>query len=241
MKDVFDVVVQQSKKIAKHYPISHGQDKTVMILTDKWDYDTFRKYEKKLLNHAIQDGIWYIFLLVTDYGYTQIPFLPNDRNSIRHLNGEKIEDDLTYEDILDMLCKNPFEYSISGGTWQQHEQEHYSFDPDELCWEKYSLLKGKSYGKIWKNDLKRFLKSVSWIADESRSVLKPQARVLDAPTGKLNIFGKSMEWDVSFDEDGDSQYVLLQKALDRFVVECEKHMGGNDDKKYSISQRRNTM
>lgn len=223
LKDVFDVVVQQSKKIAKHYPISHGQDKTVMILTDKWDYDTFRKYEKKLLNHAIQDGIWYIFLLVTDYGYTQIPFLPNNRNALKHLDIEKIEEDLTYEDILDMLCKNPFEYSMSGGTWQQHEQEHYSFDPDELRWEKYSLLNGNSYGKIRKNDLKRFLKSVSWIADESRTMLVSQVRTLDAPTRELRIFGKTIEWDAGVGEDSDSQYALLQKDLDRFVLECEKH------------------
>lgn len=226
LKETFDIVVQQSKKIAKHYPISHGQDKTVMILSDKWDYDTFRKYEKKLLNHAIRDGIWYIFLLITDYGYTQIPFLQNNRNALQHLEGEKIEDDLTYEDVLDMLCEYPVEYSIGGGTWQPHERVHYSFDADELCWEKHSLMEEDICGNIKENDLKRFLENISWIAGESRTMMKPQMEVLDAPTRELRIFGKTIEWNVGFDEDSDRQYTLLQKALDRFVAECEKNIEG---------------
>lgn len=224
LKETFDIVVQQGKKIAKHHPISHGQDKTVMILADKWDYDTFRKYEKELLNHAIQDGIWYIFLFVTDYGYAQIPFLPNDRNALKYLEGEKIEDDLDYEDMLDMLCEYPFEYSMNGGTWQPHERVHYSFGADELRWEKHSLIGEDIYGNINENDLKRFLKSISWIASESRSMLKPQMQVLDASTRELKICGKTIEWNEAFDEDSDSQYRLLQKALNRFVAECEKYV-----------------
>lgn len=219
LKETFDIVVQQSKKIAKYYPISHGQDKTVMILSDKWDYDTFRKYEKKLLNHAIRDGIWYIFLLVTDYGYTQIPFLPNNRNDLKHLEGEKIEDDLTYDDMLDMLYEYPFEYSMSGGTWQPHERVHYSFDADELRWEKHSLIGEDICGNIMEKDLEQFLKSMSWIADESQTMLKPQTQVLDAPTRELRIFGKTIKWNAGLDGDTDRQYTLLQKALDRFVAE----------------------
>lgn len=223
LKGVFDVVIKQSKKIAEHYRNCHGQEKTVMILTDKWDYDTFRKYEKKLLNHAIQDGIWYIFLLVTDYGYTQIPFLPNDRNAISHLDGETIEDDLAFENILDMLQEYPFEYSMSGGTFQPFESVHYRFDIYSFCWEKHSLREGDAYGKIWEKDLKQFLKSISWITIERQSIIKPQVWALDLPTRKLNIFGRTIEWDAAFDEDGDRQYALLQKALDRFVAGCEKH------------------
>lgn len=226
LKETFDIVVQQSKKIAKYYPISHGQDKTVMILSDKWDYDTFRKYEKELLNHAIRDGIWYIFLLVTDYGYTQIPFLPNNRNDLKHLEGEKIEDDLTYEDMLDMLCEYPFEYSMSGGMLQLNEYAHYHFDARKNCWERYSPKDGDIFGRIWKNDLKRFLKSVSWITDEKCSMLKPQMQVWDAPTRELRFFGKKIKWNAGLDGDTDGQYALLQKALDQFVTDCEKHAGG---------------
>ena len=54
---------------------SHGE-KQVTVLTDKWDVSVFQKYEWDFLNSALMDKVQYIFLLVTDYGITVIPFLP---------------------------------------------------------------------------------------------------------------------------------------------------------------------
>lgn len=54
-------------------------EKTVIILTDKWDIDRFRRYyERDFMRYAMRDNVLFIFLLVTDYGVSTIPFLPWD-------------------------------------------------------------------------------------------------------------------------------------------------------------------
>lgn len=67
--------------------------KIVMVMTDYWDLKQFRNYEKEMLNYALNDGIWYIFLLVTDYGCTQIPFLPDTKTAFLGISREPIEDE----------------------------------------------------------------------------------------------------------------------------------------------------
>jgi hypothetical protein len=85
----FTTIMRHSDKICvmNHHP------KTIFLLSDKWNNETFKRYEKRLLEYTLSHNVWYIFLLVTMYGYTQIPFLPNDREKIQNLRYEEIEED----------------------------------------------------------------------------------------------------------------------------------------------------
>ncbi len=128
LNDAFKAMQAQSIKIANKFGPDSDIQKTVILLTDKWDHQKFLKYEKDFLHHALRNKIWYIFLLVTDYGYTQIPFLPNDKSVLRRIEEEVVEDEITFEDMLELLRKYPFEYQRSGGTWNLYKSETYHFD-----------------------------------------------------------------------------------------------------------------
>lgn len=67
---------------------SNGE-KQITVLTDKWDLSVFHKYERDFLISALRDKVQYIFLLVTEYGITDIPFLPQGFR----FNGLIIDDD----------------------------------------------------------------------------------------------------------------------------------------------------
>ncbi len=92
LKTVLDRVKLQSERMAAHYGGQENVEKTVIVLTDKWNHSLFKMYEEDFLNHALQDGIWYIFLFVTDYGCTQIPFLPNDRRIFHRYQGQRLDE-----------------------------------------------------------------------------------------------------------------------------------------------------
>lgn len=60
--------------------------KAVMIFTDKWDWPTFhRKFELPFLRYALEDNVLFIFLLVTDYGVSRIPFLVRNHRELDDL------------------------------------------------------------------------------------------------------------------------------------------------------------
>ncbi len=57
--------------------------KTVMVFTDKWDWPTFhRKFEFPFLRYALENNVLFIFLLVTDYGVSRIPFLARNHREL---------------------------------------------------------------------------------------------------------------------------------------------------------------
>lgn len=218
---VLNIVLRQSRKIADKYGNDEDTLKTVMVLTDKWDAAEFKKYEKELLRYTLRNGVWYIFLLVTEYGYTQIPFLPNNRNALRRLREENIEDDVTMEDLLMLLDGNPVKYRRTGGTWQPYGDAEYTFDVAGLRWRKESLKEKLRTGQINKRACKRFLESTSWIADIAGDIV-PKTRTLDCSSCTLRMYGKSIEWDDGFaDGNGDERIIKLQESINRLIEACE--------------------
>ena len=56
----------QCEKMIRCYP--RHVDKTVMILTDKWDAPLFKgDYAGTFINYANRENIVFIFLLITDF------------------------------------------------------------------------------------------------------------------------------------------------------------------------------
>lgn len=94
LRKVLDNVEQFCRDVETHFDPS--VDKTVLVLTDKWDDTLFdREYKQIFLRYAMEDNILFLFVLVTDFGMTPIPFLPWKRSSAEgkamHTKGEYYE------------------------------------------------------------------------------------------------------------------------------------------------------
>ena len=70
-------------RIIAEFPPDETETKTLVLVTDKWNRNIFRRYEATFLYYAICENIWPVFLLAADYGYTEIPFLPHNREALR--------------------------------------------------------------------------------------------------------------------------------------------------------------
>jgi len=63
--------------------------KTAVLLTDQWDGPLFQEaYESDFLCFALRYNIFILFVLVTDYGVTRIPFLAQDSSELEQLRGK---------------------------------------------------------------------------------------------------------------------------------------------------------
>ena len=62
-------------------------EKCAVLLTDKWDAAEFEEYEQSFRYLAMNRNFWFIFLLATKYGCTEIPFLPPELYSFTRLGG----------------------------------------------------------------------------------------------------------------------------------------------------------
>ncbi len=219
LNEAFKEMQAKSFKIAKKYGMDKSVQKTVILLTDKWNNNTFRKYEKYFLNHALHDDIWYIFLLVTDYGYTQIPFLPNTKSILRSIEDNLVEDDITFEDMIELLREYPFEYQYMGGSWDRYKSKAYCFDCYELLWYRNDLY-GKTKGYIPEKYLRLFLENAIGITNINKVSFR-YINAIDAPVNRLNIFGKTIEWDILDNMDYYMKKTIV--SLLKLIDECEKN------------------
>ncbi len=220
LKDVFEEAIRHSESVVKEFDDS-VRDKTVIIVTDKWDIKTFRLYEKKMLNYAVRDGIWFIFLLVTDYGYTDIPFLPYDRNALLNYREIGIQEDIAIDEMLEALRYDPIEYEIDMGTLARNESKHYIIGLE--MWERRSLFETDAKGVTDKRELNHFLESVSWIYEIKEDKIE-RIVALDDAVCKLRIFGKTIVWDfAACGEEGYSRFSDLLGAINKLIEKCEKH------------------
>ena len=219
-------IQSQSRKMA----VLPGE-KTVFLLTDKWNAATFRDYEVEFLNHAIRDNIWYVFLLVTDYGITRIPFLPGNRKSFLYSGIRGAEADVSFMEMVDYLHDEPMTYHIDAGTLSQFDVTEYLFDTCRMVCRKHHLLEGTSRCEISENALNRFLQSAAWLYGENLQ-LEPKEMpfVCDRGHHQLQIFDQTIDFDLSYtDKSGsysdDRVAMLVEKLkneLDVLIRSCEK-------------------
>lgn len=226
------ILLDQSDKIATAYSGNDPRDeKTVVFLTDKWDIRVFRKYERKFLEYSTSCSISYIFILVTDYGCTPIPFLPYDRSIERNITDYKaVVDDIpdSQEPIDRRLCNQvqylleefPFTYSSNGGTWDRLKNININFDIRNMEWTKSSFVGEPVKGKIKKRALDRFAMSLGWLMDPDAEPPKQINNYLDAGTSKLSVFGWNISWNVGY-EEGNEPLNRVIGAINSFMNECE--------------------
>ena len=219
-------IQSQSRKMA----VLSGK-KTVFLLTDKWNATTSRDYEVEFLNHAIRDNIWYVFLLVTDYGITKIPFLPGNRDAFRRCGIRGAEADVSFLEMVDGLHDAPMTYHSDAGTLNKYDVTEYLFNTDRMVCRKRHILEGTSCSIISEKALNRFLQSAAWLYGENL-LLEPKEVpfVCDRGHHQLQIFGKTIDFDLTYTDKSGSYYddwvaMLLEKLkneLDVLIQSCEK-------------------
>ena len=130
LNDVLKAALVWAEEIKKHNDPDEFKDSldippyehaAAFILTYKWDAVAFRKLEERFLEYAAC-GIWFVFILVTDYGCVQIPFLPNNRNLIievpRYEGEEEQFKSLIYTVSNDsLLYESKSIFDLTNKTW----------------------------------------------------------------------------------------------------------------------------
>jgi hypothetical protein len=110
------------EQVRKSLPLD--DEKTVVLLTDKWDGPLFhKKYEMDFLRYSLNNNILFIFLLVTDYGVSRIPFLCKNRKELIDLIRRRIviEDVNPEDETLALLrehypCRYMEEQNVQNST-----------------------------------------------------------------------------------------------------------------------------
>jgi len=198
----------------------HHQEKTTVILTDKWDAKIFAKYEKAFVRYVCKYNNFPIFFLVTDYGYTQIPFLANDRDKAREL---LLDEDVDRNEAVRLFNDLPVEYIEQGSVFNVGHRSEYTFYFKERVWEldRVYTENGMLSGTIPDRAVKQFFKDVLWIANAGDKELYAN-RSFDSTSYALNIFGKKLCWDVSAtDANGDPRFIKLSKAINKLIESLE--------------------
>ena len=73
LEDVLDAMGTWAKEADSSYP--SAKDKIALLLTDKWN-DAFEAYEQTFRYLAMNKGFFFLILLGTRGGISEIPFLP---------------------------------------------------------------------------------------------------------------------------------------------------------------------
>lgn len=195
-------------------------DRTTVILTDKWDVKTFAKFEKAFTRYACLYDIFPIFLLVTDYGYTQIPFLPNDRKKLHELVPD-VESER--KDALWLFNEVPVEYIEQESVFKVTERFEYTFYFNDRRWECKRPHCGMMGGTFSDITAKMFFKDVLWIADAKGKEIYPDSKGVDTKSYALYVFGKKVFWDTAaIDSNGDPRFVKLNESMKMLISSLKK-------------------
>ena len=219
LEAVLREAIRHSEDVVKCCP--QYSERTTVVLTDKWDVKTFAKYEKAFIRYACLHDIFPIFLLVTDYGYTQIPFLPNDRKKLHELIPDV---DTDGEDALRLFNEVPVEYIEQGSAFNVTERFEYIFFFKDRRWECKRPHCGMVSGTFSDITAKMFFKDVLWIAEAKGKEIYPDSKGIDTKSYALYVFGKKVLWDdAAIDSNGDPRFIKLNEAVKMLISSLKRN------------------
>lgn len=210
-KDVFseflgicvgETKLQQALEAVRRYcentkKLPSQDEKTVVLLTDKWDGTIFReKFELGFLHYALENNILFIFLLVTDYGIIRIPFFARNRADLNELQERNyyIEKEYTGVTALNILKQSaPCTYERHSGTWAIGNNEFYSFDFNTMRCEIESAGKIQ-IKKIPKSAALKFAAVFYEFLKQPDKANVDSTLVLDAGYCRAKVFDVCFEW-----------------------------------------------
>lgn len=216
----------QCKKMIKCF--NNEIDKTVLILTDKWDSPKFRKkYATLFVNYAYNHNIVFVILLVTDFGVRRIPFTiseridlfrgrgwwieppSNEKRDKKALTKLKMLDDCIYEFRSSVLISGRGSYRCIIDFKKMQYICESLVDPDL-----------KEQGKIPESALNKFAQRVIGISEwPGPGYVEDYSKALDYTLNIFEIFGKHFEWTDFTDIENDHPVCLrLQTAINKLLA-----------------------
>jgi len=223
LKGNFTRMDKQCRRMIKAFSGDPNTHMTVMLITDKWNPKSFEDYEEAFIDYAVNYGICFIFLLVTDYGYTWIPFLPYYSSELKALKGMLHKNSLSYEELLDKMDDEPVIYRSSPSTWliNLEKPQEYVFDFRRLRWEKYGGINGREEGRIPLKAARRALSNFDALLNTGAE-LKPSLSARDAGFYSFDFNGKHIEWtgaELAVNEQ--SVYSKITEELSVLIAACK--------------------
>ena len=173
IRSVLDKAENQCENMIKAIP--YHVHKTILILTDKWDDPLFRtNYAGTFINYAYKYNILFMFLLVTDFGVSRIPFLSWDRRKMYNRGfgdvewGARHTEKEMYENLMEKLDSGYLSYVEEYRNGDDHGHSIGRFEFDLLhqafyldTFDSDSGVPDRKSGKIPERAVKRFLETVS--------------------------------------------------------------------------------
>lgn len=229
--DIMVATNSQCKKMIDKYDKKNDNviDKTILILTDKWDAPRFReKYAPDFINYAYNHNIVFVILLVTDMGILRIPFIPSDRTELcdrRRCRVEALKYKKRDKNALTKLQK------FDGCIYEVHEnlpafrhKASFRFTVDfkkmlYIC-EDLNKSDSQEQGKIPRSVLNRFAQRVIDISKKTGPIPGPgytedYSRPSSYTFRIVDIFGKHFEWlDGQDNPAGEKLATALKTLLD---------------------------
>lgn len=219
LKSVLNKAEDQCEKMIRRYP--RHVDKTIMILTDKWDAPLFKSdYAGTFINYANRENIVFIFLLVTDFGVKRIPFLTWNRRKLldrgswnvawgaRHRAKEELVT------AMDNLIKHGrcmyWKHSKNADNRKNDFHCKFDFELQEYSFERKTGLK---YGEIPVRALEKFAVAVREYADLPETLYEKTGEETDSDLHVAEIFGRQLVWY----KTEDPFYTKLEKAFDNLM------------------------
>ena len=128
LKAVLSAILEQCQRMSQRF--NRNEVKTVLLLTTKWDSLLFRNdYEKAFLHYAAYENVIFTFMLATDYGLSEIPFLPWDEEKLGRVLEEYRRAASQEEEALEALFRRDYlEYRTMTYEVMGISTEIYEFD-----------------------------------------------------------------------------------------------------------------
>lgn len=219
LETVFAKALQHCRRMENSFPAE--QQKSVIILTDKWNDPVFRKkYEREFLQVSLRQNVLFVFLLVTDHGVVRIPFLAENWYELGELQKRnyRIEPfDIRERERLRMVVEEfpVCRYCSNGGTWRQYEDQKFIFDLKRcVCCIRtgHPLDADVELRQVPEKAVRDFVEEV-WPLCNSQDVPAP-VQALDAGTYEASVFGNTFRWSAA---DDDKFYKGLSAAFGRLI------------------------
>ena len=212
-KSIMDDVTRQCEAVKRD--LNEDDNKIILVFTDKWNTPEFRKrYAVPFINYAHKYNILFMFMLVTDFGVRDIPFLSWNHDIDKDIEvfldnndlDEIEEDDMTAEvkiyRIRNILCCG--NHDICSFESKGRKIYNYSdafkceFDFDQLQYKYVAANNSSGTAKTGNISLKAFQEFALVIYNSIYSpfvrVQKPR-KVNDSYDLKIvNVAGRHFEW-----------------------------------------------
>lgn len=210
--------------------LDHSEEKTVLIITDKWDQMRFQQeFEEIFLRYAIKDRVLFMFILVTDYGASQIPFLPVYRSELDRFTSKYIGmGGLENQFPLDFLLgSRTCTYNASSHGHGGYIDTSYQFDfadrtykqeqaSEQLDSQQKQTVRSQRSDEIDIAALVKFAAAVYELHDLPRDEYIEHPEFTDGENGwtqySLSIFGKTFKWG-----PGLGEFEKIKDAVEELV------------------------